>query len=981
MKKTMNRDGQKAVSIQSSHWSKIYNNVLASVVLFAAFSAPASASPGYVYKGPNGGQWGTNTNWANNTVPNSSAADALVASSTPALAINVGGTFTVRGLAVTGTGAFNLNGGTLVLSGVEAGINAGGATVGINSTLKLTGDSIFTSSGQLMVGLITGTGSLSLGNSGTYTLSGANTYNGDTYLFGGKLILGNSQSLGNGTLILPAFDPTVAYTNGITIANNIKQGEPLFLEVDNSDSATQSGNISDFAGTLFFTPQPVTKIGTGTLILSGVDTYTGTTTISAGTLQFAKEVSLYNNLTGSWTATNIAVKSGATLGLNVGGAGQFTSSDVTKLLGLGTATGGFQSGSNIAFDTTNASGGTFTYGNVIANPNGGANALGLTKLGSGTLYLTAANTYTGGTTINAGTLQAGNSNALGTGAVTFKGGTLQTDNLNHVINIGGNFVQTGGTLFLNINGAPGSASNDVVNVNGTAALGGNLAINYTPGSLPPNQKTTYTVVTTTGGVTSAGAGYTTPTLFAGALKLSVTGITVGNNFDVTLTSSQTGFIPLPGANYTSNQRAVAAYFDQFDTTLASGPTLLLLQALDGVSVNPAELGSAFDQLVPTRFQNFTNSTAVNNFSFWVQQLDEYIANHRDSSGNFVASTVGIDTTGFAVNNPEIDGSLQSVSSRLLAWNPAPMPGLLSDTGDPVLGGIAMNDPKNMAGSPMTEPWDVFINGNVVLAQDFSDPSAGIAGANSTTGAVQVGADYRFNSNFLLGLTFAYGQTYATLDTIGSNATVNTYSPGIYASYSDGGWYANGLGSYGFANYNQNRHVAIGAFNGTATSNPAGDQFLTNFDGGYNFHKGNWTYGPTAGLQFMHISVDGYTETGLPGANLTVGQNQGDSLRSLLGGRVAYEFHGAGMTFEPYFNASWQHEYLNQSRGITTQFNGIGAGSFVINTPNPSENSAVAQLGMNAQINNALMTFVDYTVQAGQSNYFGQSVQAGFKVGF
>jgi outer membrane autotransporter protein len=53
----------------------------------------------------------------------------------------------------------------------------------------------------------------------------------------------------------------------------------------------------------------------------------------------------------------------------------------------------------------------------------------------------------------------------------------------------------------------------------------------------------------------------------------------------------------------------------------------------------------------------------------------------------------------------------------------------------------------------------------------------------------------------------------------------------------------------------------------------------------------------------------------------------------------------------------------------------------VNTPNVSSNSALADIGLDTQINNALTGFVDYSVQAGQSNYFGQSIQAGFKIGF
>jgi autotransporter-associated beta strand protein len=146
------------------------------------------------------------------------------------------------------------------------------------------------------------------------------------------------------------------------------------------------------------------KSWTGMLTLSGANAYSGTTTISSGALQFAKELSLYNNNTSQWNAMNIVVSNGAMLALNVGGSGQFTSGDVSTLLGLGTSNGGFESGSIIGLDTTNAIGGNVTYSGVIANPNSGANALGLTKLGVGTLTLSGANSYSGPTTVSGGVL-------------------------------------------------------------------------------------------------------------------------------------------------------------------------------------------------------------------------------------------------------------------------------------------------------------------------------------------------------------------------------------------------------------------------------------------------------------------------------------------------------------------------------------------------------------------------------------------------
>ena len=176
------------------------------------------------------------------------------------------------------------------------------------------------------------------------------------------------------------------------------------------------------------------KAGTGTWIVNGTNTYTGATTISAGILQFGKQVSLYNNTPASWTVGNIAVASGGTLSLNVGGTGEFTAGDIDILKALGDGVGGFLAGSKIGFDTTNATGGSFAYSSTITNTNGGADALGLTKRGTGELALSGANTYTGQTIVAGGKLRlvdpAGTGPSLpiiSGGGVDIQKGTLSFD--------------------------------------------------------------------------------------------------------------------------------------------------------------------------------------------------------------------------------------------------------------------------------------------------------------------------------------------------------------------------------------------------------------------------------------------------------------------------------------------------------------------------------------------------------------------------
>jgi autotransporter-associated beta strand protein len=210
-----------------------------------------------------------------------------------------------------------------------------------------------------------GSGVLALNKigAGTLTLTGVNTYTGGTTINAGTLQLGNGGA------------------NGSIVGNVVDNG---VFQVNHSDALTFGGIIS---GTGSFA-----QVGSGTTILTAANSYSGGTTIAAGTLAAGAD----NNL-GAATG-GIAFTGPATL--------QFLSSFATSRAVSLNATGTFDTQAN-----------TDTLGGVISGPGG------LTKVGSGTLILNAANTYTGPTTINAGTLQTGIANALSTAtAVTVASG-------------------------------------------------------------------------------------------------------------------------------------------------------------------------------------------------------------------------------------------------------------------------------------------------------------------------------------------------------------------------------------------------------------------------------------------------------------------------------------------------------------------------------------------------------------------------------
>ena len=315
---------------------------------------------------------------------------------------------------------FDLNGFNQTLSGITRSGSTATARVyntssTTDSTLTLTGSSSFSgsftdfSSTSKKVNLVI--------SGGTHTFTGTSTFTGSAKVTGGLLVFGGATTMptnafdttGSGTLQL-ASGTTVTLGGliggGTFSPVNYSTISSLVLNAQPGNTYTYSGNLTNGAAGM-----ELVKTGTslaaaaapGIQVLSGTSQYTGATRINGGVLQFAATSALYGGNVGSWTAANLITGSGGGLALNVGGAGEFTTSDVTTLASLGSATDGFLPGSLIGIDTTNA-GGNVEISTPLADPNAGANSLGLLKLGSGTLTLSAANTYTGLTSVAGGVL-------------------------------------------------------------------------------------------------------------------------------------------------------------------------------------------------------------------------------------------------------------------------------------------------------------------------------------------------------------------------------------------------------------------------------------------------------------------------------------------------------------------------------------------------------------------------------------------------
>ncbi|HAS84110.1 MAG TPA: hypothetical protein DCS43_15875, partial [Verrucomicrobia bacterium] len=382
----------------------------------------------------------------------------------------------------------------------------------------------------------------------------------------------------------------------------------------------------NYQGSIQGTNGKITKTGTSTITLSGTNTYTGVSTISGGMLQFAKQISLYNNTPGSWTKGNIVVNSGGTLALNVGGTGEFTAGNVTTLLGNLTANisnNGLRSGAAVAFDTSNASPATFTLASAIANSSGtGSGAIGVKKLGANTLVLAGTNTYTGGTTVNAGTLQVASINALPGFNVASRVSVSSSATL--AVQAGGVGEWSSGDIDSLLGATPaafasGSTFGIVVSTNNSFSYANNIGatqedksfVKSGDGTLTLSGANTYTGTTTiNGGTLVLGADSTLPaanavilaggTLQMGSYSNAVGTLTVTGTNTIAVGTGTLRFANSAGATWTGSlvlTGALGANSIQFGTTSGG-----LSQAqLARITINGNEVfinGSGYIAMVP-----------------------------------------------------------------------------------------------------------------------------------------------------------------------------------------------------------------------------------------------------------------------------------------------------------------------------------------------------------------------------------------------
>lgn len=487
---------------------------------------------------------------------------------------NAGNTVTLSGV-ISGTGGLtSVGNGTLILTGnntfsgtttISAGtlqVGNGGATGALVGPITDGTVLVFNVNGATGVtSVISGAGSVTQEGTGVLTLSATNTYAGGTLVTNGLINFNSAANFSTGIISLNG--------GGLQWATGTSTDISQHLNTIFANGATfdTNGNNVTF-GTALSGPGGVTKAGAGVLTFAVDNTYQGGTTVTGGLINFAAA--------SNFGAGKITLNGGG-LQWKLGNTADI-SADLNP---IGTGGGTFDTNGNDVSLATPITGVVDGKGNKIDG--------GITKAGNGTLTLTAAETYGGGTTISGGTLVVGAGGSItGTGSVV-DNGTLS-------------FNQPGDTTF-------------------DGAISGNGQLIWSgPGKL------------TLSGDNSAFTGTTTingPLLIDATGNTALTGVIQGSG---SLAQNGGGILTLGGANTYTGGTLVSKGLINFNSAANFSTGLI---TLDGGGLQWAK-GNAFDittaNLNKIGAGGATFDTNGNNVSF---------ANALDGTGSVTKTGAGV----------------------------------------------------------------------------------------------------------------------------------------------------------------------------------------------------------------------------------------------------------------------------------------------------------------------------------------------------
>jgi autotransporter-associated beta strand protein len=572
---------------------------------------------------------------------------------------------------------------------------------------------------------------------------------------------------------------------------------------------------------------------------------------------------------------------------------------------------------------------------------------GLTLSGTGTLVLTGADTYSGPTIVDGGTLIVNGSIASpvfvnpggtlrGTGAINaalVNNGILAPgspiDNPTGTLVVNGNVTQGPGAAFQTRLDQTGASR---LHVHGTAVLDGMLEVKPSNGFIPLFGQT-FPILGASQGISGTFASVAAPSL-PGSLFYQP----LYTAYSIDLMAAR----PLAEFGETLNQQRIATALDR----LRTNPDRAVQNVLS--VLYPAEaaggVARALDQLAPEN----TFSTTLSGRLF-ADMLDNQLAERasalRAGSTGFSAASSRFDVAGFRTDTL-LGTLLQATPADRLA---------ATDRGDQGTALIASDRP--LAG---------FISGQIAFGDHNLTRTQN--GRGVTAGGMTLGLDYRVAPMSAIGISGSYFS--GGMDIAGGSANARAGMLALYGTTQSGPIYLDGFVGGGIIDDRTARRFDFGGMSMTESGAVDGRMIVFGADTGYRFARqtegGMVRWGPVGRLGFNNVTMDGYSESGFGPLSSHIDRRDAASFQTGLGAEAAFEIATATGFVTPHLRATWQHEFADTAETAIADFPIAPKQPFALTSSRLGRNFASVAAGVSGRLGAGTALSADYVGEVGRS---------------
>ncbi len=711
-----------------------------------------------------------------------------------------------------------------------------------------------------------GAGSTSGGGAG---LGGAifmayeGTFSSSLNITGPLTITGSSVTAGLGSGFYGDTDGTAAATDIFVMT-----GAPLIFNLPEGVSITISGTIGDDSASTLpaggsYTPgsalgASLTKTGLGTLVLTGDNTYAGTTSINGGNLSIA----------------NI---------LDVGDTGSLTVQDTGVLVTTTTLSTG-----SVPVSLGSTGSGTFSpvTGTRLTIPSNISGSGNLIKAGAGTLYLTGTSSYTGKTYVNAGLLVVDGDITSSPDPIVASGGVLSG-----IGTVGSTIVQAGGTL-------KGG------NPTGTLTITGDLTLES--GSNFVTLATTLDIglVNVSGTVTiDPGAVYfleSVPGIYTGYSQVVLRGGSILGEFNSVHVNSIFG-----GLTYTGTE-VILTLQSSIGLPTKVNPIQVSKALQASIIHNRAELTAALQAGTPLDVSDLEIPYLLGSLIPFTTEPGLNYALNQLHPAQLKGMAISQENNALRVR--------ESVTQRML--NELDMENcLLRDN-------FEAEDKKCCEkNKKLITTWAGGI-GDTLIQDNVTNSYGPLTGYRTNTGGVVTGIDAAFGGYFYGGAIGAYTHSHLHFKDGKGTGDISTGYAGIYlSSLGDKIFYANASVIGSWSEYSADRHIEYGTVNLTAKNSHGGNQLLSHLDIGLNLNYQGLAIRPFDSCDYITQTERSYSEHNAGDWELTVSKKNAIMVRNELGLQFAkcYCFCSSKWILSPKF--SWVREKRVRGNSFDVRFTG------------------------------------------------------------